>query len=136
MHKYTVEFRVEGQSLVPSEITAILGLEPSQMRVETIGGNGKKGRKALWAFDGNCSSEKSKQEWESLETGLFFLLEKLLPKRELIWTTLSEFDMYWWCGHFQQSFDGGPTLSPELLRKLADFGAPLILDNYFSGEMH
>jgi hypothetical protein len=32
---------------------------------------------------------------------------------------------------FSASFDGGPTLSPELLRELADFGVPVFIDNYF-----
>jgi hypothetical protein len=37
-----------------------------------------------------------------------------------------------WCGHFSSSFGGGPTLSPQILRVLADFGVELILDTYVS----
>jgi hypothetical protein len=39
-----------------------------------------------------------------------------------------------WCGHFQSSFDGGPTLSPELLKQLGEFEVELFIDNYFSEE--
>jgi len=40
----------------------------------------------------------------------------------------------WWCGHFQSGFDGGPTLTPDLLRRLGEFGADLFIDNYFSPD--
>lgn len=136
MHKYTVEFRIEGQGLVPLDVTRTLGLQPCQIREETIGRNGNKRSKSLWSYDGffsgSGSGSDSKQEWDSLEDGISSLLEILLPKRDLIRSKFGKFDMYWWCGHFQQSFDGGPTFSPELFKKLADFGIQLILDNYFS----
>jgi hypothetical protein len=127
MHRYTVEFRIEGAALVPADVSAKLGLEPCQVR------EGVARRNALWSYDGAAESTQRK-EWESLEEGLLYLLERLLPKQGVIQANFGGFDMYWWCGHFQQSFDGGPTLSPELFRKLADFGVPLILDNYFSDE--
>jgi hypothetical protein len=48
----------------------------------------------------------------------------------LIRSNYSEYKIYWWCGYFQQSFDGGPAFSPELLKKLSDFGATLMIRNY------
>jgi hypothetical protein len=62
------------------------------------------------------------------------VLKDLSPKKELIWSAFGRFNIYWWCGHFQSSFSGGPILSADLFRKLADFGAKLHLDNYFSEE--
>jgi hypothetical protein len=44
------------------------------------------------------------------------------------------FDGIWWCGHFQSSLDGGPTLSPRILADVASFGLPLFIDNYFATE--
>lgn len=38
------------------------------------------------------------------------------------------------CGHFQNTFDGGPTLSPSLMSRLGEFGTELFLDCYFSDE--
>lgn len=131
MDTYTVEFRIEGSLLVPSEVTKILGLHPCHTSdIKTVK-NKKKYRKPFWSYDG-ISSENNfiEQEWNSLEDGLLFLLEKLLPKSELIRSQFDEYRTYWWCGFFQQSFNGGPTFSPNLLKKLADFGAELIIRNY------
>jgi len=132
MHKYTVEFRIEGNTLVPSEVTALLGLQPSQVRNLNSDKRKIDESKLLWAYNGFDLTEGPIQEWESLEEGLLFLLVRLMPKKKQIQLEFGNFDMYWWCGHYQQSFDGGPTFSPELFGKLADFGVPLYLDNYFA----
>lgn len=129
MHKYTVAFRIEGEVLVPSEVTEKLGLHPTHVRETPHSKNNVK-RNSLWSYSGSTLQI----EWDSLESGLLHLLEELVSKKNLIDSNFKQFDKYWWCGHFQRSFDGGPTFSPELLRKLADFGVPLILDNYFSDD--
>jgi len=117
MDTYTVEFRIEGNQLVPSEITRILELEPCQTRDIAANKNSKRYRNPFWSYDGMATETNFvEQDWQSLEEGLMFLLEKLSPKRNLIQTKFSEYNTYWWCGHFQESFDGGPTFSPELLR--------------------
>ena len=131
MHKYTVELRIEGGSLLPESVTQKLGLQPCQVRV-AVEMPEKKSRKALWAFDGISDELGTKHEWDSLEEGLLYTLQKISAKRREIFSSFDEFEIYWWCGHFQQSFDGGPSFSPSLLKSLADFGAPLYLDNYFS----
>lgn len=131
MDTYTVEFRIDGSNLVPSDITEILGLKPCLYRDTSENVNSKRYRMPFWSYDGISSEDNFKeQEWGSLEEGLQFLLEKLLPKRDLIQSKLKNYNSYWWCGFFQQSFNGGPTFSPELLRKLADFGVKLIIKNY------
>jgi len=66
-----------------------------------------------------------------LEDGLLTVLGDLSLLKDRIVSCYSQFDMYWWCAHFQNSFDGGPTFSVELLEELAKFGVPLYLDNYF-----
>lgn len=128
MHEYTVEFRVEGPKVEPARITAEIGLEPS--RVREVGSQGKdsKTRTAIWSYEGSGDI----REWKTLEEGLLHVLQDLRPKKKLIGTYSRKFDVYWWCGHFQSSFDGGPTFSRELLNDLAKFGVPLILNNYFS----
>ncbi len=57
-----------------------------------------------------------------------------MPLRGTLLNLTTEFNGIWWCGHFQSSFDGGPTLTPTLLRDLASFEIPLYLDNYFSED--
>jgi hypothetical protein len=81
----------------------------------------------MWAFDGNGPGE-----WESLEQGLDFVCDALDKGNVSLDQYRADFELIWWCGHFQSSFDGGPRLSPAILARLASFGAPLFIDNYFS----
>jgi hypothetical protein len=63
---------------------------------------------------------------------LEFLLKNLSSKKADIADLATQFDGFWWCGHFQTSFDGGPTLSPKLLTEISSYGIPLSIDNDFS----
>lgn len=131
MHEYTVEFRISGAELVPATVTLALGLEPSSVREV---GERRSERtvwdEALWGYNGYPSG--TPKDWASLEDGLAFLLDRLEPLRSEIDNYKQKYDIVWWCGHFQSSFDGGPTLSAKLMRRLADFGVDLYIDNYFA----
>lgn len=135
MHTYSVQFRISGKSLDPSEITRQLGLEPNQIR---IAGERRSDstvwRESLWSYDGGTDPLAPAKEWASLEEGLLYVLGKLLPKKDLIQAYARSFEAIWWCGHFQSSFDGGPTLSVSLLERMADFGVPIFIDNYFRSD--
>lgn len=131
MHEYTVELRISGAVLVPANITQGLALEPSLVRhVGERRGEGKVWDQALWAYNG--FSAGTPKSWASLEDGLTFLLDRLEPVRTEIEMLKQKYDAVWWCGHFQSSFDGGPALSAALMRRLADFGVDLYIDNYFA----
>ena len=131
MHEYTVELRIHGAELVPANITADLGLEPSLVReVGERRSNATVWKEALWAYNG--FSPDDQRSWTSLEEGLAFVLDKLEPVRLQIDNYKQHYDIVWWCGHFQSSFDGGPTLSSRLLQRLADFGVELFIDTYFA----
>src|SRR5258705_1351481 len=132
MHEYTVEFRIFGVDLEPSVVTEELGLQPSIVRQlgEAIGP--KPAKVAVWGYNG--SEGDSPPVWQSLEEGLTFVLSKLGHVKPQLERYRNTFEMSWWCGHFQSTFDGGPTLSPSLLRKLGEFGVPLFIDNYLSVE--
>lgn len=126
-HSYTVEFRILG--LPPSSVTNELGLQPCQVR--SAGAERVKGRidANMWAYNG-ADNEVS---WDSLEDGLDSVLTKLWALRGIIAGYEEKgAQLIWWCGHFSSSFDGGPSLSPSLLKRLGEFGAELFLDNYFS----
>ncbi len=130
MHEYTVEFRLSGAELVPATITQALGLEPSLVRqVGERRGGGKVWDNALWGYNG--FPDGTPKSWASLEDGLTLLLDRLEPLRSEIEKYKQKYDAIWWCGHFQSSFDGGPTLSARLLRRLGDFGVELYIDNHF-----
>ena len=40
----------------------------------------------------------------------------------------------WWCGHIQSSFNGGPTLSAALMKRIGEIGVPLSIDDYHSSS--
>jgi hypothetical protein len=84
----------------------------------------------MWAFNGGGDSDDF--EWEALEDGLAFVLDRLGPAEKLFSVYSRDYRVVWWCGHFQSAFDGGPTLSAQMLRRLGPFGAELFVDNYFS----
>jgi len=130
MHEYTVELRIHGTDLVPATITQALRLEPATIReVGESRADGRVWDQAVWGYNGYPLDATNL--WPSLEDGLTFLLDRLEPVRSQINNYQQNYDVVFWCGHFQSSFDGGPTLSAQLLRRLADFGVDLYIDNYF-----
>lgn len=131
MHEYTVELRIHGADLVPATITQALRLDP--ITVREVGERRAEGRvwdQAVWSYNGFPMD--TPHHWESLEDGLTFLLDRLESLRSQIDEYKHIYDIVFWCGHFQSSFDGGPTLSTQLMRRLADFGVDLFIDNYFA----
>ncbi|GAB3094855.1 DUF4279 domain-containing protein [Lysobacter terrae] len=128
-HTYTVELRFSGDLLEPSEISAQLNLQPSNMLSLQNQAAGR--RKPFWAYNGH-GQLGFQAEWGSLEDGLEFLLGCLNARKAEINALASQYNGFWWCGHFQASFDGGPTLSPTLLAEIGSYGVPLTIDNYFS----
>ena len=132
---YTVEFRIAGVDLVPDDITQEIGLPPryTRSRGEMRGASGTF-ETGVWSFSGMGEDATQVREWEKLEDGLLNLLPHLLDRRHIISTYETKYDVFWWCAHFQSSFDGGPTLSPSVLRALADLGASLSIANYLPSE--
>jgi hypothetical protein len=131
-HLFTVEFRVVSGTLDPEMITSELGLKPCQTRRQgELRADGKI-RTGMWAYSGY--EESDGPHWETLEEGIAFVLDKLWGHRQLIVSYKSKAKLIWWCGHFQTSFDGGPTLSASLLSRLGEFGADLFIDNFFSDQ--
>lgn len=129
-HEYTIEFRIFSRTLDPDLITRELGLQPCQIRKEGTIGLGDRIQRGMWAFDGGEGST----EWESLEDGITFVLEKLWPRREAIVNYKASAELVWWCGNFQSSFDGGARLSADLLKRVGEFGADIYIDNYISSS--
>ena len=130
MHEYTVEFRIYGKELNPSDVTKDLALTPSLIQEIDHKLGTKRVEQSLWAF--NAYKDDEAKIWGSLDKGLEFLLKKLIPLKSKIDIYKSKYDLVLWCGHFQSSFDGGPTLSPDVLKLLSKFGVKLFIDNYFS----
>ena len=132
-HTYTVGLRFYGDQLEPSEISARLNLQPSHTINQSQNQSTTRKRRPFWGYNGQ-GKEGFQAEWESLEDGLEFLLKILISRKADIMAISRQFDGLWWCGHFQTSFDGGPTLSPKLLTEIGSYEIPLRIDNYFSDE--
>jgi len=128
MHSYHVEVRIVGENLDLDDISSRLNLRPTQTR--------KKGEhksdtstwtKDMWSLEvlpptGNA--------WDSLEMALRALLGKIASHRDVIQSLGGAEGIVIWCGHFASSFNGGPSLSPDLLGMLGNFGAQLVIDTY------
>ena len=132
-HTYTIELSFYGDQLDPSEISACLNLQPSGSLSQSQIQATKRKRCPYWGYNGQ-GEEGFQPEWACLEDGLEFLLKSLNPRKTEIVALACQFEGVWWCGHFQASFDGGPTLSPKLLTEIGSYGIPLSIDNYFSDE--
>jgi len=136
MHEYTVELRIEGRELVPADVTAALGIEPTYTRqVGQRLGKAKVYDKALWGYEVHPPSAETDEYWKywnSLEDGLAALLAMFMPHQSTIAEYQRNFAVYIWVGHFSSDFSGGPTLSPALLHNLGELGVELSLDTYFS----
>ena len=134
---YTVELRISGKGLDPIEVSRGLGLEPAQKRSagERRGGSESVFTEGLCAFS-TINPVLGENQWPSLEEGLSSTLKYLAPSARAIAAYTQTFHVYWWCGLFQSTFGGGPTLSASLMRDLSDFGAELRLECYTNVEDH
>lgn len=126
-HVYTVELRIYGKKLDPAIVTRETGLKPCQTRVAGSVYAGRTYDDAMWAYDGGKAFD-----FEFLEDGIAFVLDSLGAAADIISQYSNEHLVIWWCGHVQQSFDGGPRLSAKILQRMAALGAELYIDNYFS----
>jgi hypothetical protein len=126
-HRYTVELRISGKELDPDVISRETGLQPCLTRLAGSALGSQTFDESMWAFDGD-----GPHDWGSLEDGLDFLLDRLGSAEGLFEKYREMYDVVWWCGHFQNRFDGGPTLSGRILKRLGAFGVELFIDNYFS----
>lgn len=126
MHEFSVELRIEGTDLSIHSITEKLNLIPSHTREAT---DTKAG--LIWGYNGSDLYDEPIY-WESLETGLEFLLGKIYPFEKQIRDYSTKYEVYFYCGHFHSGFDGGPYLPISILGKLAKFGIGVYIDTYFA----
>lgn len=129
---YTIELRIEGSALPLDRVTEILGIKPGLTREAGSKIGSRYFDKSLWSYDGSDAVGGKNGEWDSLEEGLSFLMSLLAGVRGEFFGELSSFDIYWWCGSFNESANGSVVFSAAFLKRLGDFGIPLYFDYYFS----
>jgi uncharacterized protein DUF4279 len=132
MSRFTVEFRIYGQTLDPDAVTELLALKPCQVALPGTWRDSRIVEEAMWAFNGSEDGASGAREWTTLEEGLKSLLEKLWSRRELISQYNGASRKIWWCGQFHSGCNSGATLSANLLAELAQFDADLFIDTYVS----
>jgi hypothetical protein len=131
MHTYSVALRISGTDLDLADISAKLRLKPTQTRV--IGQPRSPNSvwpESMWEYE--VRPGEGKIVWDSLEDGLHTVISAFVSRESELHNYRQRYKVFLWCGHFSSSFCGGPTLSPQTLRALADFGVELILDTYSS----
>jgi hypothetical protein len=84
----------------------------------------------MWEYE--VRPGEGKVVWDSLEDGLQTLISVFGSRERELRNYQQRYKVFLWCGHFSSSFCGGPTLSPQILSALANFGVELILDTYAS----
>jgi hypothetical protein len=130
IHGSVATLRIVGDDLIPSEISALLGCNPSseQRKGQIIVGE-KTGQKRvarigmwrLYAID--C-------EPENLDEQILELLGKL-SNDLTVWQSLSEkFEIDLFCGLFMEKSNEGMEISPSQLKMLGERGINLSLDIY------
>lgn len=131
-HTYSIALRFYDENLDIDKISTKLNLPPSYALTQAdIDKTPKLKRTPHWNFTAK-GFNGFQDEWENLEEGLRFLIEILKPQKSQIIELSQKFNAVWWIGHFQNSFDGGYTLSASLMKQLSEFQVPMYVDSYFS----
>jgi hypothetical protein len=125
-------FRIFGDSLQPSEITALLEVEPTK--------SGRKGepafsplrqplRSSVWILDSPLADHLP------LQDHFRWLLDALEPKQEQLAEITKRYEADFFCGFSSANGQGACILDPELLSRLAMLGVEVVLDLYPPGPI-
>lgn len=129
-----VSFRIFGDDLVPSEITSLLGCEPTHACAKgDIRVGSKTGGKYI-EKTGRWSLAAEDRRPEDIQAQILEVLNKL-PEDPAVWVFLrSRYTVDLFCGVFMGSSNDGLEFSPELLGALSCRGISLGLDIYDACE--
>jgi Domain of unknown function (DUF4279) len=130
MHTYSVALMIAGDDLDQAEVSTKLGLQPLVFlnKGEPLSPKRRRER-SVWSCDVRPSPDDP--EWQLLDDGLKSLVEKLLPLKNDLRELRQRYSTEAYCGHFGTGFGGGPSISAETLRLLADLGLTLTIKTYW-----
>lgn len=124
-----VSLRVAGDNLVPAEVTALLGVEPSLSYRKGEVLSSRSGKEIL-RKTGMWSLRAEVCKPEEVDAQVAELLSKL-PGEPAVWSNLSaRFDIDLFCGLFMNESNEGLSLSADTLRALSERGIEISLDIY------
>lgn len=127
-HHYSVALRVSGDEIDPQQVTRLLKVQPAQAWKK---GEDERPRSKTGGWELRLEPEGGRF-WLSLDDGLNALMDAIALRRKEVRELALQHEVFWWVGHFQTSFDGGPMISAATLERLGAFGIALYVDNYFS----
>ena len=132
VHEYSVALTIVGE-LDEDAVSTKLGLRATTFLKKGESMGPKRQRElSVWSFELGPSANTL--AWQSLDDGLRHLAEKLLPLKSRLEELRQRYSTYAYCGHFGSGFGGGPSISPETLRMLAELGLTLTIKTYWSDE--
>jgi Domain of unknown function (DUF4279) len=121
--------RLFGETLDPSEVTILLGCQPSVAKRMGEVTRDLSGRERIAKY-GQWRLEAVAAKPGDIESQIRDLLNQVSDDME-VWKRLSEnFDIDIFCGLFMQTANDGLSLSPELMLMLGQRGIALSLDVY------
>lgn len=133
LHTYSVGLVIAGDDLDEAEVSRRLGLESTVFLKKGEPLPPKRRRKqSVWSFDVRPSPDNP--DWQSLDDGLKCLVNKLLPLKAALIELKERYSTEAYCGHFGSGFGGGPSISPETLRLVADLGLTLTIKTYWGED--
>lgn len=124
---FRIHLNVCGDDLVPDEITAGMGVAPTQIQLKGEALNPRTRRTAptnRWSF--SCPLPMTTPPVEQIE----WMLQLLELRLEWIRGLQRSYRLEFFCGYGSANGQGGFVLSAELLRRLAECGIPWELDLY------
>ena len=129
-HEYSISLTIRGEQVDPAAVTTLLGTKPTRAWVKGEQLRPRCPAKSSgWVF--TLHPREAEREWTNLSDGLMQALEQFEAHRTDIQCLAKQCEVCWVVGHFQSTSSGGWMFSPELLRKLAEFGIDIGFDNYF-----
>lgn len=125
--------RIEGDTLVPQEVTSLLGCAPS--RSHALGDVLSSRRTPAKTADfGLWSLESAEAAPADFDAQVASILDRL-PGDAQTWQQLAaRFDLSLFCGWFMEHWNEGVSIAPGTLRALAERGIRLDVDLYGGDE--
>lgn len=130
LHRSVATLRVVGDNLIPGEITALLGADPSKAQTKGDQLIGPKTGRVRIAKSGMWCLYASERQPGDLDSQVQELLGQLTTDLR-IWADLAQrFDIELFCGWFMESTNEGVSVLPYTLVTLGERGIQLDLDIY------
>jgi hypothetical protein len=125
--------RLFGDDLVPGEISALLGVSPTESHAKDETITSRTTVDVRIARTGSWRLRASRREPEDLEGQIFEILDSL-PSDPEVWAQLRRFEPHFFCGLFMASGNDGMCLSAKALLALGQRGIGIGLDIYDAND--